>query len=49
VEEHEAYQDAKAGNGEQRRAYDVDFTMSLRELFHTSCDKFLFVHSVAAN
>jgi hypothetical protein len=33
VEEHEEYQDAKAGNGEQRRAYDVDFTMSLRELF----------------
>jgi hypothetical protein len=33
VEEHEEYQDARAGNGEQRRAYDVDFTMSLRELF----------------
>jgi hypothetical protein len=33
VEEHEEYQDARAGNGEQRRAYDVDFTTSLRELF----------------
>jgi hypothetical protein len=32
VEEHEDYQDARAGNGEQRRAYDVDFTTSLREL-----------------
>jgi hypothetical protein len=29
----EEYQDARAGNGEQRRAYDVDFTTSLRELF----------------
>jgi hypothetical protein len=29
VEEHEDYQDARAGNREQRRAYDVDFTMSL--------------------
>jgi hypothetical protein len=33
VEEHEEYQDARAGNGGQRRAYDMDFTMSLRELF----------------
>jgi hypothetical protein len=33
VEEHEEYQDARAGNGEQRRAYDVDFTTSLWELF----------------
>jgi hypothetical protein len=33
VEEHEDYQDARAGNMEHRRAYDVDFTMSLRELF----------------
>jgi hypothetical protein len=33
VEKHEKYQDARAGNGEQRRAYDVDFTTSLRELF----------------
>jgi hypothetical protein len=33
VEEHEDYQDARARNGEQRRAYDVDFTTSLRELF----------------
>jgi hypothetical protein len=29
----EEYQDGRAGNGEQRRAYDVDFTTSLRELF----------------
>jgi hypothetical protein len=33
VEKHEKYQDARARNGEQRRAYDVDFTTSLRELF----------------
>jgi hypothetical protein len=33
VEEREEYQDARAGNGEQRRAYDMDFTTSLRELF----------------
>jgi hypothetical protein len=33
VEDHEEYQDARARNEEQRRAYDVDFTMSLRELF----------------
>jgi hypothetical protein len=32
-QEHEEFQDARAGNGEQRRAYDVDFTTSLRELF----------------
>jgi hypothetical protein len=32
-EEQEEYQDARAGNGEQRRAYDVDFTTSLREFF----------------
>jgi hypothetical protein len=32
-EEHEEYQDAREGNGEQRRAYEVDFTTSLRELF----------------
>jgi hypothetical protein len=32
VEEHEEYQDARAGNGEQK-SYDVDFTMSLQELF----------------
>jgi hypothetical protein len=32
-EEQEDYQDARAGNGEQRRAYDVNFTTSLRELF----------------
>ena len=31
-EEHEEYQDARAGHMEQRRAYDVDFTTSLREL-----------------
>jgi hypothetical protein len=33
AEEHEEYQDARAGNGEQRRAYDMDFTTSLQELF----------------
>jgi hypothetical protein len=33
VEEHKEYQDARVGNGEQRRVYDVDFTTSLRELF----------------
>jgi hypothetical protein len=33
VEEHEEFQNARAGNHEQRRAYDVDFTTSLRELF----------------
>jgi hypothetical protein len=33
VEEHEEFQDARARNHEQRRAYDVDFTTSLRELF----------------
>jgi hypothetical protein len=32
-EEHEEYQDARAGHVEQRRAYDVNFTMSLQELF----------------
>jgi hypothetical protein len=33
VEEHEEYQDARARNGEQRQAYELDFTTSLRELF----------------
>jgi hypothetical protein len=33
VEEYEEHQDAREGNGEQRRAYDVDFTTLLRELF----------------
>jgi hypothetical protein len=33
MEEHEDYQDAREGNREHRRAYDVDFTTSLRELF----------------
>jgi hypothetical protein len=33
MEEHEEYQDARQGNKEQRRAYEVDFTTSLRELF----------------
>jgi hypothetical protein len=33
MEEHEEYQDAREGNGEQRQAYEVDFTTSLRELF----------------
>ena len=32
-EEQDEFQDARAGHMEQRRAYDVDFTMSLRELF----------------
>jgi hypothetical protein len=32
-EEHEEYQDARVGHVEKRRAYDVDFTTSLRELF----------------
>jgi hypothetical protein len=29
AKEHEEFQDARDGNGEQRRAYDVDFTTSL--------------------
>jgi hypothetical protein len=33
VKEHEEYQDARVGNREQIRAYDMDFTTSLRELF----------------
>jgi hypothetical protein len=33
LEEHEEYQDVRAGHVEQRRAYGVDFTTSLRELF----------------
>jgi hypothetical protein len=33
MEEHKEYQDVREGNVEQRRAYEVDFTMSLRELF----------------
>jgi hypothetical protein len=33
LEEYKEFQDARAGNGEQRRAYDVDFTTSLQELF----------------
>ena len=32
-EEQEEFQDARVGNREQRRAYDVDFTTWLRELF----------------
>jgi hypothetical protein len=32
-EEQEDYRDARAGNGDQRRACNVDFTTSLRELF----------------
>jgi hypothetical protein len=32
-EEQEDYLDARAGNGELRRAYDVDFTTSLQEVF----------------
>jgi hypothetical protein len=33
MEEHEKFQDARAGNGEHRRAYELDFTTSLWELF----------------
>jgi hypothetical protein len=33
AKEHEEFQDARAGNRKQRRAYDVDFTTSLWELF----------------
>jgi hypothetical protein len=33
VEEHVDYHDARARNGEQRQAYEVDFMTSLRELF----------------
>jgi hypothetical protein len=29
MEEHEEYQDARAGNREQRRAYELDFITSL--------------------
>jgi hypothetical protein len=32
-EEHKEYQDARGGNGENRRAYELDFTTSLWELF----------------
>jgi hypothetical protein len=32
-EENEEFQDARAGNGEHRHAYELDFTTSLRELF----------------
>jgi hypothetical protein len=32
-QEQDEYQDAGAGNMEHKRAYDVDFTTSLRELF----------------
>jgi hypothetical protein len=32
-EENEEFQDARAGNGEHRCAYELDFTTSLRELF----------------
>jgi TolA-binding protein len=31
--ENEEFQDARAGNGEHRRAYELDFTTSLWELF----------------
>jgi hypothetical protein len=33
MEEHEEFQDARGGNGENRQAYELDFTTSLRELF----------------
>jgi hypothetical protein len=32
-EAHEEYQDARVGHMKQRRAYDLDFTTSLQELF----------------
>jgi hypothetical protein len=32
-EENKEFQDARAGNGEHRRTYELDFTTSLRELF----------------
>jgi hypothetical protein len=32
-EENEEFQDARAGNGEHRRMYELDFTTSLHELF----------------
>jgi hypothetical protein len=32
-EENEEFQDVRAGNGEHRRAYELDFTTSLQELF----------------
>jgi hypothetical protein len=32
-EENEEFQDARAGNGEHRQAYELDFTTSLREFF----------------
>jgi hypothetical protein len=31
--EQEEFQDARAGNGEHRRTYELDFTTSLHELF----------------
>jgi hypothetical protein len=33
MEEHEEFQDARGGNGEHRRAYELDFTTSIWELF----------------
>jgi hypothetical protein len=33
MEEHEEFQDARGGNRENRQAYELDFTTSLRELF----------------
>jgi hypothetical protein len=33
IEEHKEFQDARAGNWEHRRVYELDFTTSLRELF----------------
>jgi hypothetical protein len=33
MEEHEEFQDARGGNGEHRRAYELDFTTLLWELF----------------
>jgi hypothetical protein len=31
--EHEEFQDARDGNGEHRRMYELDFTTALHELF----------------
>jgi hypothetical protein len=33
MEEHEEFQDARDGNGEHRRVYELNFTTSLQELF----------------
>jgi hypothetical protein len=45
AEEHEAFQDARARNREQRRASDVDFTTSLRELFAPVATRLVPIHA----